>query len=482
MLLGVAFALEPRWEWFIPSGFLFFPILFRDSALTGRLALALLLAISSATFIKIHYHFPDMPEEGFTGKAYFEIHSLGKSHSHIGSRWIYKGTITAFEHHGRTVAKNIPLIISINDTATITRPSANQSYIISGTLKQKDKGFYSLILSKNDPWIEIPNTYSSAEWRFHAKQWIKEYINNQIPNEQSATFLSGLATGEFDDKYMAHELGRFGLQHIMAISGFHFSIIAGILSLLFRLILPQRSTPLFLMFLLSSYFLFLGTSASILRAWIAIVLAFSSQLFQRRANGLNSLGIGLILVLMVDPLMIRGIGFQFSFAVTAAILLLYGICDSAIESLVDKKGLFHTRLMNRLEQHGYMILQSARQGFALTMAVNLVAFPILLYHFHKFPLMSLIFNLFFPFLVSISMLLLLLGPIIPLLHLVNSHYTGAVLSLTYKMPPAVDLYWRMESLPLGFVLLYLSSLFVASIYARSYFMERNLIEKESLLI
>ncbi len=29
---------------------------------------------------------------------------------------------------------------------------------------------------------------------------------------------------------MSYEFGRFGLQHIMAVSGFHFSVITGILS------------------------------------------------------------------------------------------------------------------------------------------------------------------------------------------------------------------------------------------------------------
>lgn len=482
MLLGTAFALEPLWEWMIPSLCLFFPILFRDSNLVPRLALALLLAVSSAGYIRLNYQLPDLTEEGIPGKGHLHIHTLGKSHSHIGSRWIYRGTLKTFKQNEKTIARNIPVSISINDTLTVNRPPADINYEVKGILKQSQEGYYSLIPNKNDPWIGLKRSWSPVEWRYSAKQWVKEYIKKQIRKEQSAIFLSGLATGEFEDKVMSHDFGRFGLQHIMAISGFHFAIIAGILSLLLRLILPQRSTPLFIMLLLSSYFLFLGVTASILRAWIAIVLAFSSQLFYKRANGLNSLGIGLMVVLILDPLMIRGIGFQFSFAVTAAILLLYGLCETGIETIMEKKGLFETRLMNRVNQHGYMVIQAARQGIALALAVNLAALPLLLFHFHKFPLMSLFFNLFFPFLVSISMLLLLLGLLIPLFHPLNSLYTGALLSLTYKMPPAVDIYWRMESLPLGILTLYLSLLFLISIYARSYFWERSLAEKEAALI
>ena len=75
--------------------------------------------------------------------------------------------------------------------------------------------------------------------------------------------------------------------------------------------------------------------------------------------------------------------------------------------------MFRTRSLSKitemhwLDQHAYCLLYYLRQGLALALAVNLVAMPITFFYFQKFPLMSLFYNLFFPFLVSFSMLLLL---------------------------------------------------------------------------
>jgi competence protein ComEC len=275
---------------------------------------------------------------------------------------------------------------------------------------------------------------------------------------------------------MAYEFGRFGLQHIMAISGFHFAIIASILGLFLRLFFSKRKVCLLLIFLLSSYFVFLGCGPSILRAWISISIALGGFLLCRRAIGLNSLGVAMIAVLIYDPLMWQSIGFQFSFITTAAILLLFSGCDRVMQSLFAKRSLSLTVNMNSINQHGYCVLTTIRQALALTVAVNLVALPLMLFYFHKFPWMSLAYNLFFPFLVSISMLMLLLGtlvhailpPLGEIIHSLNSHFTYFMLNYTYQMPVTVDFVWRVESISMGWLILYLCIVFSAGIWLRSY--------------
>src|SRR5262249_55475973 len=156
--------------------------------------------------------------------------------------------------------------------------------------------------------------------------------------------------------------------------------------------------------------------------------------------------IALLAILLFDPLMAKGIGFQFSFATTAAILLLFSSCDVAMQMIFNKRPLSQITKMDRTNQHGYFLLSTIRQGLALTLAVNLVALPMTLFYFHKFPWMSLIYNLFFPFLVSVSMLLLIIGTLSQLLfsplgewvHACNNVYTHYMLNYTYNMPTSVD--------------------------------------------
>lgn len=475
MLIGVSFALEPRWEWFIPLIFLF-------QIDRNRLVIALLLLFSSAGYVTSSYHFPELPGHGTQGTAYFQIHSLSKTRSHIGEQWVYKGTVQSFTAHERVIAKNIPLQLTLSESQSNVRPIANSHYLIQGVLKENDDGFYQLKLNRKQTWTPIENSWSAAEWRHLAKESVKSYIHNHISNPQSATFLSGLATGEFDDKVMSHEFARFGLQHIMAISGFHFAIIALILSSLLRLILPRNKAYFAIIFLLSSYFVFLGSSASILRAWIAIVLALGGFLLQKQSNGLNSLGVGLMVLLFLDPLAVYSIGFQFSFAVTAAILLLNSLCSFALGQFWDARQLHETQNMGRGSQIGYLLLQSFGQGIALALAVNIIALPLLIYHFQQFPLMSLFFNLFFPFLVSISMLFLLLGLMLPVLHSFNSFYTAFILNMTTQMPQSMDYYLRFEGLPLWILLTYLCLVVLIAIVLRERLWNESLAQKELALI
>jgi competence protein ComEC len=104
---------------------------------------------------------------------------------------------------------------------------------------------------------------------------------------------------------------------------------------------------------------------------------------------------------------------------------------------------------------------------ALALAVNLTALPLTLYHFHKFPLMGFLYNLFFPFLVALCMLLLLLalasGLLLPwlgnLLHALNGCYTKAILGLVSTLPPHLDTTLYYSSLTTEALACYLLLLF-----------------------
>lgn len=319
-----------------------------------------------------------------------------------------------------------------------------------------------LKLSPDEPWRPVLRSRSLAERRYQAKEALSAHIRSHFPNRRSAAFLSGILTGEFDDRLMLHEFGRFGLQHIMAISGFHFAIVAAIFTFLMRLFLEKRAAAFILIGLLTLYFIFLGYNPSIIRAYVAVTIMLIGSLWERQGTGLNSLGFALMLLLLYDPLLCLHIGFQYSFAATGAILLFFSPLETLLQKWFPKRFLGHLMETGWLNQHGYLLLSLLRQGMALGIAVNLVTVPMMLYHFHRFPWMSLLYNLFFPAMVSVSMLLLILGLISPflsgVLHGLNGVYTSFMLDLTYTIPPALDLVLRVESFPIEVLAIYLTLL------------------------
>lgn len=430
-----------------------------------KILLTLGIVCAAFFYVKVSYLFPNA-SEGIVGEAHIQISSLATKTTHFGKQWVYKGNIRSFETPEGILAKNIPFVITLPQNAEIIRPASDKEYIVSATLKEISPGYFTLIPLKNTPWIPLQGSWSSSEIRFKAKQMVGKYIHNSISNHRTATFLSGIATGDFDDRLMVFEFGRFGLQHIMAISGFHFAIIAAILSIILKFVIGRKKAVPLLIFLLSSYFIFLGPSASVMRAWIAILIVLCGFIFGKEGSGLNSLGIGMIVVLLIDPLLSRSIGFQFSFAVTAAILLFFPLIDYAFQQLLKKRDLSEAIEMNFLNQHAYCVLSFLRQALSLTLAVNLIALPMTFYAFQKFPLLSLVYNLFFPFLVSLSMLLLIVAmlfsvipPLGKLIHLINTSYTEFMLNFVYNVPTSIDVNLRFSNFSFEFLICFLCIIF-----------------------
>lgn len=448
------------------------------------LTLSILVFLVSALYCMFHYQFPSLPTEGIKGTAYVSIESFTSQTTFFGKNWLYRCQLKNFipKEETSSIARNIKCTISIPQKQGWLRPQANQDYILDGTLMKSENGNYILRIQGKSSWKSVDGSWSLAEWRYKAKKKAIEWIRFQIPHLRTSTFLSGLVTGEFDDRIMQMEFARFGLQHIMAISGFHFAIVAGILNFLLRPWVSGKVGAYIVIILLSIYFFFLGGSSSIFRAWVMISLGLFGFCIQRQGNALNSMGVALFVVLLVDPLLSQTMGFQFSFLATAAILMGYMPIDYLLSQFLLKRPLSHMIGMNGWNQHAYLLLSFFRQGVSLTIAVNLFATPVLLYYFHQFPLMSLFYNLFFPFFVSISMFLLLMGlitffvlpPIGQFINYLNDNYTNWVLNLTYNLPSSVDIYYEIDFVTMDILIIYLSLLFLGAMWMKLKMIDKHL--------
>lgn len=278
VLFGIYAALEGNVILCMPIALLAISLLWPSikGCLRRRFVLAAGLFLSAILLVKTTYQFPEVAPEGVMGTAYFEISSISSSSTHFGKRWLYRGTIHRFSviqnDESSSIAKNIPCTISLAQSNEVRRPVANRAYLVGGRLKELSPGHYMLSVGKDTPWYPVSDSWSLAEYRFQAKQAVATYIRRYIKGQRTGAFLTGIATGDFDDRQMLFEFSRFGLQHIMAISGFHFAIIAGILSLFLRLAMAKRRANVLLICILSSYFIFLGCGPSVMRAWVTILI------------------------------------------------------------------------------------------------------------------------------------------------------------------------------------------------------------------
>ena len=407
-LLGTCFALHPHWSYCIPTVALFF--------ICNRKYQCIAFLIAGCIFASMHIESPQIGEV----RGVFTLESIAPTQSPFARSRALKG-------HLQTQTRNTPCVIFQN---TIPKGSKwiLEGHLHDGILKPK----------KDFPWIERKTPFSLARWRFAKKEAVRNHFHKKTKNKKVGHFFASMATGDNDDRLLAMEFRKLGLGHILAISGFHFALLAGMLGGLFRLFLPPKIAYIFLLAILTFYFVYLGYSPSILRAYVMIGLFILGRLLQRPVDILNLLGAALLIELAIDPLALTQVSFQLSFLATLGILLFYAPCNQLLQRFLPKRSFSEVKTLSRVDQHGYLLSSAIRNGLALNLSIHLITLPALLYIFHSFPLLSLPYNLILPPFLSLSLALIPLGILFPPLAWLNTYYTSFLLNLISTPPEALN--------------------------------------------
>lgn len=436
---------------FLYIGFFFYSI---ESKKIGIHSFIFFLIGFSQVFF--HIQLPPKFFQEASGKAIVHFDSVSDQFSSFGQSIYYRGVIKRFytQDH-KLIAKNIPF--SMNIPKKFPRINANKDYCLQRVTLRKRGSHYNL--KWNRPFIQEPlaHTYSLAELRYKLKQQAVQRLVTFYSSSDVREFMKGMATGEFSNTFMIYTFSRMGLQHLLAISGFHFALIAVCISALFQFIFRGRIQVLWMLLCLTLYFFYMGKGPSIERAWIMAFCFWGCYFFKRVSLPLNALGLSAIIILFDSPFLIMHLGFQFSFLCTAAILLYFQPIDRLLSQLW--KRVWGCSYHPIIKKCGIYL----RQALALNMAVHIGVIPVILYYFHSFYVMSFFYNLVFPILFSISLLLLIIGlilgiifePISGWLHYINQYWTEKLLTIAYWLPRSSDLSYSCKFIPVSFLWVYL---------------------------
>ncbi len=457
-----------RWH-----GSLLLPIFLLVASTSFKQAL-LLSTLLIAAFIccATRFELPDLPEEGIAGTALISISSLSDSQSFVGSGRVLKGQLLHFQ--GAQEVRKGRFRLSIPSNWGKPHPDPAFNYVVKGQLRSLGGGSYSLKVSRHTPWLKEKPNYSLAERRYKIKKIASDYLKNQFKNPKVGSFFIGLTTGEFTDQQTQNALAKLGVQHLLAISGFHFALFAALFSIILRALLPRRAACILLMSALVVYFLFLGYGASISRAWLMITLVLLAEVLEFSAKGLNLIGAALLALLIWDPLSALEAGFQLSFLATGAILLLHPLLDEGLSRLWPKRPLSNLAKMNLWDQQGYIILCLFRQSLALILAVHIAVVPVCLYLFRTYPLIGFVTNLFYPFFAGLGLTWLvitipiqqIIPPLGAWMHAANNAFTESLLGFAYNLPPRLQVPLQVNELSEGMVVLYTTLLLGVGILLR----------------
>lgn len=203
---------------------------------------------------------------------------------------------------------------------------------------------------------------------------------------QSAALLAGILLG--DESGLSEPLkaafNDTGTRHIIAISGFNISIIAGIFLALSRRWLGLRRGVWLAGGGIALYTLLVGADAAVVRAAIMGLVALLALQAGRQVFALNTLAITAAVMALFNPFVLWDVGFQLSFAATLGLVVF-------AEPMRRRAQLW---LAARLSKAWAGVVIPAMNDYVfMTIAAQITTLPLLLFHFQRLSIFSLPANL-----------------------------------------------------------------------------------------
>ncbi len=190
---------------------------------------------------------------------------------------------------------------------------------------------------------------------------------------------------------------RTGTTHIIAISGFNIAILAGLFAGISTRLFGRKWGAAAAIIGISGYTVLVGADAAVVRAAIMGALGVFGGMFGRRQNGLNSLGLAALLMMLIDPNIPWDVGFQLSLAATLGLVLYAQPLEEG----------FLKWLMKRMpEERAQRWIGPISEFLLFTIVAQMMTLPIMAYHFGGISWIALIAN---PLILPVQSLVMILG-------------------------------------------------------------------------
>lgn len=229
----------------------------------------------------------------------------------------------------------------------------------------------------------------SLQLRQNLVAQFKRYMHSNEAIAVASTLILGYKADLSDEVLQAYS--KTGTIHVLSVSGAHVAIIFWMIGWLLGFIDRYRHGKLLKAILsiglIWYYSLLTGLSPAVCRAAVMISLLIIGKAYNRRINSLNLLAASAFLLLLTDPFLITDVGFQLSYLAVAGLVVFQPIVYHWLD--------VENRWLNKL-----WLLCS------VSIAAQVITFPLSAYYFHQFPVYFLLSNLF---IVPLAELIMFVG-------------------------------------------------------------------------
>ncbi|MDO9087318.1 MAG: ComEC/Rec2 family competence protein [Anaerolineaceae bacterium] len=295
----------------------------------------------------------------------------------------------------------------VNIRGQVLTPDENEAFSYKDYLAQR--GIHSMMVYPYVQWLERGQAGWVKTGLFALRQTAYQRIQTFFLQPE-AGLLSGILLGIETD--IPSDLKRAfqdtGTAHIVAISGFNMTILAGIFLKGFRKWLSIWWAALLAIVVISLYTILVGANPAVIRAALMSCLAMSAGLIGRGQSGIYTLSLTAAVMCLFNPLLVWDPGFQLSATATLG-LVLYS----------DRMMNWFRNLAGRYLPESIVerVTGPVSDYFLFTLAAQVMTLPVVLYHFEQLSLTTLLAN---PLILPVQPLVMILGGIAVLVGLLIS--------------------------------------------------------------
>ncbi|MFD0682713.1 MULTISPECIES: DNA internalization-related competence protein ComEC/Rec2 [unclassified Paenibacillus] len=232
------------------------------------------------------------------------------------------------------------------------------------------KGADQVKLAQSNRW-----TWDTVmRWNDQFREMLGEGIGRIFPGNQTG-FMKSMLIGVTDDMdpLQFQQFSQLGLTHILAVSGLNVAIfLACLLWLMRRLRFTRETYLLTAISLMPFYIAVTGASPSIIRAGLMAMIALYAAYRHTLRDGLHTVLLVGLGMLIWEPYFMLDVSFQLSFLVTIGLII--GV--PPVNSLLPIRSTVW------------------KNAVSITLVAQCISFPVSIYYFNQFSLLSFLANFF----------------------------------------------------------------------------------------
>ncbi|KKT43166.1 MAG: ComEC/Rec2-related protein [Candidatus Wolfebacteria bacterium GW2011_GWE2_44_13] len=213
-------------------------------------------------------------------------------------------------------------------------------------------------------------------WLLGVKQKAVTTYGRLLPTKEAA-LLAGITLGEraeFSVEFK-QQMANSGTTHLVALSGYNISVVAGAVLLICGLILRRRAAFYATLVVVVAFVVMAGAEASVVRAAIMGSIVLLAGYIGQAHSMRNAIAVSACAMVLWNPNVLRyDLGFQLSFLALLGIVYLKPHLDAIIKN--KKAGILEWR-----------------ENLSGTLSAQIMVFPILMHAIGSFSLVSLLSNI-----------------------------------------------------------------------------------------